>query len=212
VDPVLLALGAAVTVSAVLAVSSQDARLSTVGLVGALALAPMVASPLPDPLAIGVHVVAATLAVAMLRVASRPSPLTTGARVGWPAIALVASAAFVAGLVGHSEIVGAAGPGAAAAAGAAVGIVALAPSLDRRDVVRLTTGLLLLLAAADLIRAATLGSPDGLGELSGSGALIATSAAGATLLAVGRARPTARDAVTATSPRPEDTPTGPSTL
>jgi hypothetical protein len=186
-----MTLGAAVTVAAVLAVSSRDARVATVGLVGALALAPMVADPLPDPLAIGVRIVAAVLAVALLRVATRPSPLTTGSRIGWPATALAAAAAFVAGLVGHAAITGASGPGAAAATGAAVGIVALAPALDRRDVLRLTTGLLLLLASADLIRAATLGSPDGLAELSGSSALIAISAAGATLLAVGRPRPTA---------------------
>lgn len=185
VDPVLLALGVAVALASVVAVSSRDARVSTVGLVAALSVAPLIADPFPDPLAVAGRIVGGVLAVTLLRLAARPAPLTAGARIGWPAAALGAAAGFVAGLAAHGLVGEATGPAAAGAAAVAVGVLALAPSLDRRDVLRLATGLLLVLTAADLLRAATLGSPDGLAELIAGVAMAAVGAAGAALLAAG---------------------------
>lgn len=164
-NPALLALAGAVAVAAVVAVSARDGRLTIIGLVAALALGPLVAEPLPDPLALAARIVAATLAGVLLRVALRGAPVTRGSRLGWPAEIAGAAAAFAAGVASHSFVGGDAGPGAAAGAGFALLALAIGPLADARDVLRLGTGLLLLVGGADLVRVALGGPPSALEEL-----------------------------------------------
>lgn len=180
----LLALAGAVSVAAVVAVSARDGRLVTIGLVGSLALGPLVADPLPDPLAVAARIVAATLAVYIVRAVLREAPPTRGSRLGWPAEAAAAAAAFAAGIGAHAFAGGGEGPAPAVAAGFALTAVAVGPLIDGRDMVRLGIGLLLLVASADLVRAGFVGTPSALEELAVAGAVVAVGLA-AVVLAVG---------------------------
>lgn len=180
----LLALAGAVAVAAVVAVSARDGRLVAIGLVGALSLGPLVADPLPDPLAVAARIVAAALAVYIVRAVLREAPPTRGSRLGWPAEAAAAAAAFAAGIGAHAFAGGGEGPAAAVAGGFALTTLAVAPLADGRDMVRLGIGLLLLVASADLVRTGFVGTPSALEEVVVAGAVVAAGVAAA-VLAVG---------------------------
>jgi hypothetical protein len=183
VNPALLALAGAVAVAAVVAVSARDGRVTAIGLVAVLALGPLVADPFPDPLAVGARIAAAALAGFLLRVVQRDAPATRGSRIGWPAEAAGAGAAFVAGVGAHAFVGGDAGPAAALGAGAAVIAVAVAPLADGRDVLRLGIGSLLLVAGADLVRVALGGTPPALDELAVATVVVVVGACVALLVA-----------------------------
>jgi hypothetical protein len=172
VNPALVALGVAVSLAAVLAVSARDARVATIGLVAVLAGGPLVTEPLGDPLAVASRVIAAVLAGFLIRVALRRSPLTHGSRVGPVAELLLGSAAFVVGLAAvgvatpdREGVLSAVGPAAAVAAGAAILALAVAPLADLRDGFRAGVGVSLLLAGADLVRTGLLGPTEAIGHL-----------------------------------------------
>jgi hypothetical protein len=197
VNPALLALGAAVVLSAVVAGSSRDARVAIVGLVAALAGGALVVDPLPDPLAVAARIVAAALAGYLLRIAVRRAPTTRGTWLGWPAEIAIAGAAFAAGVaavVGPiGETIGPLGGSPAGTPALATGFALVAVSatglLDVRDGFRLAIGLLLLTAGVDLIRTGLAGPPSALEDLAVGGLMVGLGAAGAIVVLRGSEPP-----------------------
>lgn len=188
-----------VTAGAVVAVSAREPRFAALGIIVTLVVAAFIADPAPGVAALGARVVGAALAGYLIWVALRGAPPpTTGWRVGWPGAAAVAMVAFVIGWlaagsigtmlqgngsgpsagVASALIAGSPVPRAALGAALALAALAAAPVLVGRDVLRLGLGLLLLLAAAELLRNAIGVRPDGLVEL---GLAVLTAAAGAAL-------------------------------
>lgn len=182
-SPALLALAGVVAAAAVVAVSARDGRLATIGLIGALALAPLVADPLPHPATVAARIAAAALTGYLLRVALREAPFTRGSRLGWAAEAVAAAAAFAAGIGAHGFAAGGDGPEAAVAAGFALVALAVVPLLEVRDAVRAGIGCLLLIAGADLMLAGFVGTPDALRELVVAAVVVAVGVAVAVLVA-----------------------------
>lgn len=164
-DTLLVAVAIATVGGAVVAVSARVPRLAVLGALVALLGAPFVADPVPSVLAVAARLAGGVLAAYLVWIALRGVPGTgaRGTRLGWPAEAAVACAAFVGGWLLASSLgagVGGqdgAGSGAAAAAaiGAATALATLAagPVLLARDGLRFGLGLLLLLNAASMLGA-----------------------------------------------------------
>ena len=112
---------------------------------------------------------------------------TGGSRIGWPAEVLLAAGAAVVGYAAHGLGAPADGPAVASAAGFAVAALAVAPVVTGRDVIRVGTGLLLLIDAALLVRGALGGTPGDLEQLITAGMLIVLAGAVAALAANARA-------------------------
>ena len=187
-NPALAVLAAITIAGAVLAVSSRDVRTCLLGILIVLLGAPLIADPWPTPLAAVARVAAALLAVRLLAIGLRGEETARGSRLGWPAEALLAAAAGVAGFGSHGLGAAAQGPAEAQAAGFGLLVLAAAPLASGRDVLRLSLGSLLLIVAATLIRSA-LDAPAGETEqligavltigLGGAIGVIATAARGA---------------------------------
>ena len=111
----------------------------------------------------------------------REAPPTRGSRLGWPAEAAAAAAAFAAGIGAHAFAGGGEGPAAAVAAGFALTALAVAPLTDGRDMIRLGSGLLLVVAAADLMRVGFVGTPSALEELVVAAVVVVVGSAAALL-------------------------------
>lgn len=181
--PALVVVALVVTGGAVAAVSAREPRLATLGLLVALLGAPFVADPLPGTIAVAARLVGTVLGAYVVWVSLRAAPgPTVGSRIGWPGAAAIAMAAFAAGWLsattigaGLASISGdgpssgaaaaslvAGSPVARAALGASFALVALAagPVLVARDVLRLGLGLLLLIAAVELLGEALGGRAD----------------------------------------------------
>jgi hypothetical protein len=193
-NPILAVVALAVVGGAVVAVSARDTRTVLLALTVALVASPLLADPLASPLGLAARLVGAVLATYLLWVVARdrgdatllPSP-TEGSRIGWPAEVLVAAAAFVVGVAAHGLGAPAAGPALASAAGFAVAALALTPVATGRDVVRVGIGLLLLIDAALLVRAALGGTPSEVEELLTATMLVVLAGAVAALAANARA-------------------------
>jgi hypothetical protein len=187
VTPALVVLAVLVTVAAVVATSAREPRLAALGMVVTIVGAAYVTEPLPGVVALAARLAGSVLAGYLVWVALRGAPPpTAGWQLGWPGAAAVAIVAFAIGWL-SSGTVGSviavatgSGPGVGAAAalaagspvpraafGAALALVALAaaPVLVGRDVLRLGLGLLLLLAAAGLLRNVMSVTTDGPVEL-----------------------------------------------
>lgn len=193
----LLAAAAVVVVAGgVIAVSSRESRQAILGLTLAAVAAPLVAVPLPDTLPLAARLVGAILGGFLLWVAVRGQPATRGSRLGWPVEALLAAAAAVAGF----GAIGIVAPGPAAdvfvgaeraviaprealAAGFATGALAIGPIFAGRDVLRLGTGLVLAVLAAQLVRVGLAGSPSGLEQIVTAGLTVVVAGTSATLAA-----------------------------
>jgi hypothetical protein len=93
----LVAIVLAIGAGAVIAVSTRDSGAAAIGLTVALVASALVADPLPSAAILGVRVVAALLAATLIRWAARGGP-SQYSPLGWPAEALIATAAGVAGL------------------------------------------------------------------------------------------------------------------
>jgi len=185
----MVALGAAVTALAVVAVAARDPRVAIVGLVGTMAAGPLLAEGVATPLALAARIVAATLAGYLIRIAVRRSPVTHGSRVGWPAEAAIGAAAFVTGL-GLSGVLGpgpleARGPVEALATGTALLALAVAPLADPRDAFRLAIGLGLAVTGADVVRAGLAGGPSAVEQLAIAALVVALGGAAAVLIVRG---------------------------
>ncbi|HEV8490013.1 MAG TPA: hypothetical protein VGQ58_09530 [Candidatus Limnocylindrales bacterium] len=209
----LAAVAIVVVAGGVIAVSSRESRPAILGLTLAAVAAPLVADPLPDMLPLASRLVAAILGGFLLWVAVRGQPATRGSRLGWPVEGLLAAAAAVAGfgaigivapgpaaevLVGAGRAVVA--PREALAAGFATGALAIGPIFAGRDVLRLGTGLVLAVLAAQLVRVGLAGSPSGLEQIVTAGLTVVVAGASATLAA--NAVQSGRGLEPSTVPRP----------
>lgn len=193
-NPILAIVALAVVGGAVLVVAARDTRTVLLALVVTLVASPLLADPLSAPLGLAARLVGAILATYLLWVVARdrgessllPSP-TEGSRIGWPAEILVAAGAAVVGFAAHGLGAPAGGPPLASAAGFAVAALALTPVVTGRDVVRVGTGLLLLIDAALLVRAALGGTPGDVEQLVTATMLIVLAGSLAALAAAARA-------------------------
>jgi hypothetical protein len=185
VNPALAGLTCVVVAGAVTAVSAREPRAALLGLLVALLGAPLLADPLPGPLAIAARIVAAVLACQLLAIAIRGLTVqTVGTRLGWPVEALAAATGVVIGFGAHGLGGPGQGPAAAQAAGFAIGILAATPIVTGRDVLRLGIGSVLLLTAALLVRQGIGGTPPDLEQLATSGLVVGLGGAiGAIVLA-----------------------------
>jgi hypothetical protein len=107
----LVAIVFAICAGAVLAVSTRESGMAPIGLAISLVAAALLADPLPSAAILGVRVIAALLAATLIRWGSRRGPRQLSP-LGWPAEALLATAAAVAGIgiaVGLASFVAAAG-------------------------------------------------------------------------------------------------------
>ena len=155
-NPALVGIAGVTIAGAVLAVSAREPRGTLLGLLVVLLAAPLIATPWPGPLPILARVAAALLATRLIVVGLRGEGelIGDGSRIGWPAEALAAAAAAVAGFASHGLGAAGLGPPEAQAAGFALGALAAAPLVTGRDVLRLGVGSLLLLQGALLVRQA----------------------------------------------------------
>lgn len=211
-DPVLAGVTLLVVAGSVIVVSVRDARAALLALAVVLVGSPLLADPPVAPLGLAARSIGAVLAVYLLWIATRgrgdpggePVP-TEGSRIGWPADVLLAAAAGVAG----ATVLGPSGPGAGAgwpgaaglagAAGFALGVLSIAPILTGRDVLRIGLGLIVLVDAGSLIRAALGGSPTSFEQLLGAGLLVAVAGVLAALVMAARVEGTAGLALVADS-------------
>ena len=191
----LVAIVLAIGAGAVVAVSARDTAAAAIGLAVALVAAGLLAEPLPSAAILGVRIVAALLAVALIRWAARGgqrqfSPL------GWPAEAMLATAAAVAGLgmaVGLASIGTSVGPAGGTradaltttalilAAGTSLLALGAAPLVHGRPGVRRGIGLVLVTQAVLLVRVGLAGPATELEEITRAGLLVAAAASGAAL-------------------------------
>jgi hypothetical protein len=193
-NPILAIVALVVVGGAVVVVAARDTRTVLLALAVTLVTSPLLADPLSAPLGLAARLVGAILAVYLLWVVARdrgdgsllPSP-TEGSRIGWPAEILVAAGAAVVGFAAHGLGAPAGGPPLASAAGFAVAALALTPVVTGRDVVRVGTGLLLLIDAALLVRAALGGTPGDVEQLVTATMLIVLAGSLAALAAAARA-------------------------
>lgn len=196
-NPILALVALAVIGGAVVVVAARDTRTVLLALAVTLVASPLLADPLAAPLGLAARLVGAILATYLLWVVARvrggaggagmvPSP-TGGSRIGWPAEILVAAGASVVGFAAHGLGATAGGPPLASAAGFAVAALAVAPVVSGRDVIRVGTGLLMLIDAALLVRAALGGTPGDLEQLITASTLIVLTGAVAALAANARA-------------------------
>lgn len=184
----------AVVGAAVMVVASRDTRTVLLALAVTLVATPLVADPLATPLGLAARLVGAILATYLLWVVARDRGVGTlvasptgGSRIGWPAEVLMAAGAAVVGYAAHGLGAPADGPALASAAGFAVAALAVAPVVTGHDVIRVGTGLLLLIDAALLVRAALGGTPGDVEQLVTAAMLIVLAGAVAALAANARA-------------------------
>jgi hypothetical protein len=205
VTPILVALAAVVTGGGALAASAREPRLAALGTILALAGSGYVADPLPGAAALAVRLAGSVLAGYLVWIALRsaPAPLP-GRALGWPGAGAIAILAFTTGWLvatslgaalvsgapdgpsgGVATALAAGSPVARAALGSAFALVVLAagPVLLARDVLRLVLGLLLLVAAAGLVRNAFAATPDAFVELAIAVLVALAGAAGAAVIA-----------------------------
>jgi hypothetical protein len=184
VNPALAGVALAVVVGAVVAGSARNARTAVFGLVITMVGVPILADPLPEPLALAERLVAAVLAGYLLWVAARGHGVRTGGSlVGWPTDAFLATGAAVVGYGSQGLGVPPAGPDLAAAAGFALAALAVLPVVTGRDILRVGIGLMLLLSGALLVRTSLGGTPDPLEQLLTAG-LVASLGGAVAILGV----------------------------
>jgi hypothetical protein len=118
-NPALAGVALAVTAGAVIAASSREARAALIGLALVLGLGPFLAEPMPDAAIVGARVVTGILIVYLLwAVAARSEARGLGSRIGWPAVAVLATAAVIAGVAMAAGLESALQGGADGAGGA----------------------------------------------------------------------------------------------
>ena len=190
----LLAAALGVIAGGSLAVAAGGATGALAGLLAIMVVAPLLADPLPSPLALAIRSVAALLTVELLWVVLQRAPeLRRPSPLGLPALIVVGAAAALAGIairVGSSAAVGPpaldavvgavlTGPDVARAAAIALGVLAVPALLGRGGLGAVSVGALVLLGSAELLRVALSGPLTSLEHL-GLGVL-QVALAGATL-------------------------------
>ncbi|MFL5668021.1 MAG: hypothetical protein ACJ77U_01410 [Chloroflexota bacterium] len=200
-NPALAGVALAVVVGAVVAGSARNARTAIFGLVVVMVGVPILADPLPDPLALAARLVAAVLAGYLLWVAARGHRVRTGGSlVGWPTDIFLAMGAAVVGYGSQGLGAPAAGPELAAAAGFALAALAVLPVVNGRDILRVGIGLMLLLSGALLVRTNLGGTADPLEQLITAGLVAALGGAVAILGVAARSDGGAGFEMTETTP------------
>ncbi len=203
-SPVLVAVVLAIGAGAVVAVSTREAAAAAIGLAVALVASAMLLDPLPSAAILGVRVVAALLAAALIRWAAQGGPRQYSP-LGWPGEAMLATAAVVAGLgvglalasvtsfggppAGAPGVPGPGSPDASAvttmaltiAAAAALATLGAAPLMHGRPGVRRAVGLVLVTQAVLLLRIGLAGPPTDLEEIARAALLVAAAASGSAL-------------------------------
>ena len=183
-NPALVGVALAVVVGAVVAGSARNARSAILGLIVTMVAAPLLAYPVPAPLALAARLVGAVLAGYLLWIATRGDRVQTqGSLVGWPTEAFLAIAAAVVGYGSQGLGVPTDGPPLAAAAGFALAALAVLPVVTGRDILRIGLGLCLLLGGALLVRTSLGGTPDALEQVLTAG-LVASLGGAVAILAV----------------------------
>ncbi len=190
-NPALAGVAIAVVLGAVVAVSARNARTALFGLLVTLLGAAFVADPLPETLGLAGRLVGVVLGGYLLWIVgrgteARAEPRTGGSRLGWPTEVLIAAGAATVGLGSHGLGAPAGGPAAAQAAGFALAALAVAPTLNGRDSLRVGIGLTLLVGAAVLVRTGLGGTPEALEQLVLAGLLAALCGAIAALAMASR--------------------------
>ena len=197
----LVAVVFAIGAGAVIAVSTRDAAAAVVGLAIALLAAALAADPLPSAAILGVRVVAALLATALIRwAASERAPQASP--LGWPGEALLATAGAVAGagiaatLAAGAPAIGGAGggtdgPSVASGVAASMGVllaggtlllaVGSSAVLHPRPGLRRAIGLVLVTQAVLLVRVGLAGPATGLEEITRAALLVAAAASASAL-------------------------------
>jgi hypothetical protein len=212
VNPTLAGVALAVAAGTVIAASAREPRAAFIGLALALGLGPFLADPLPGPAVLGARVVSGILVVYLLRaVSTGEDGRGLGSRVGWPAEAVLALAAAVAGVALAATLAGL-GPGAptpgsptspldvltpaalALAAGLASIGAGFAPAFLAAGSPRTTIGLLLMVQGVVLARTGVAGPPGDLEQLGIVGLTLAVGAAGG-MIAILERRPHGRNPV-----------------
>jgi hypothetical protein len=197
----LVAIVLAIGAGAVVAVSTREAAAAAIGLAVALVAAALFADPLPSAAILGVRVIAALLAAALIRWAGhgatrQHSPL------GWPGEALLATAGAVAGLgvaAGLATVgIGDGGPGGEGvtgapaastvtgmallvAAGCSLLALSVAPLVHGPLGIRRAMGLVLVTQAVLLVRVGLAGQTTELEEVARALLLVTAAACGAAL-------------------------------
>jgi hypothetical protein len=188
VNAALAGVALTVVVGAVIAGSARNARTAILGLVAVLLFSPFLADPTAQPLGLAARLVGATLSGYLLWVAARGGGVWTGgSRLGWPVELLVAVAAAAVGYGSQGLGAPPLGPALAQAAGFALAALSITPIANGRDVVRVGTGLLLLMSGAILVRTALGGTPEALEEVVIAGLVAALGGAVAVLARSARA-------------------------
>ena len=197
--PALLLTAVVVATGAVVAVTERTARLAALGLLVVLVGSPFLADPLPDARLLAVRLVAGILAGYLVWAPlTGPRIVTHGSTLGWPGAAALAMVLVAAGWLASGTLVTSLLPAVDPTAGVppvapallagdpvaratfaiawVLGAFAIAPIVLARDVPRLGTGLLLLVAAGGLLDAVLAPATDPVVEL---GLAAATAAIGA---------------------------------
>lgn len=201
---VLVAVVLAIGAGAVIAVSTREASAAAIGLAVALVAAALLVDPLPSAAILGVRVVAALLAAALIRWAANGAPRQYSP-LGWPGEAMLATAATVAGLglalgmasvtpLGGPPVGAPGGPGSGAPDASAVTTMALtiaaaaillalggAPVMHGSPGVRRAVGLVLVTQAVLLLRIGLAGPATELEEIARAALLVAIAASGSAL-------------------------------
>jgi hypothetical protein len=194
---ILLAIGG----GAVVAVSTRESAAAVVGLAVALVASALASDPLPSTAVLGVRIVAALLAAALIRWAAAERP-QQASPLGWPAEALLATAGAVAGagiavalataqLSFGGGAGGTDGPPVGAGLGTSMGLIVAAgtslltlgtaPVLHARPGLRRAIGLVLVTQAVLLLRVGLAGPASALEEVARAGLLVAAAAAASAL-------------------------------
>ena len=197
----LVAIVLAIGAGAVVAVSTREAAAAAIGLAVALVASALFADPLPSATILGVRIVAALLAAALIRWAGHGATRQYSA-LGWPGEALLATAGAVAGLgvaVGLASIGigdaglggdgGAGGPAASVvtgmallvAAGCSLLVLGVAPLVHGPLGIRRAMGLVLATQGVLLVRVGLGGQTTELEEVARAVLLVTAAACGAAL-------------------------------
>ena len=177
-NPLLVAAGAMVVAGGIACVTGRRPAVVAIGGATLLAASPLLAQPMPASLLLVERAVGAALAAELLWLGLRGRTVAGASALGWPSVALLASAAFAAG-VGAQQLVPGAGPGEALGAGLALFTIAIVAVAGRSDGIHLGLAALVLIAATSVVRVALSGPASALESLlvAGLGAAIAAAIA-----------------------------------
>ena len=200
----LVAAGAVVVAGGIACVTARRAAVVAIGAAILLAAAPLLAQPLPDLPVLAERAVGALLAGELLWLGLRGRSIPRATALGWPPMALLAVAAFGAG-VGAQRLVPDTGPPEALGVALALFTVAIVAVAGRSDGIHLGLSALVLITAASVVRLAMSGPPSALETLlvAGVGAAVAAAVA----LLVPR-HETDGDPEAAPAARPTESPAG----